>query len=318
MKIVITGGSGFIGQNLLIYFIKNNYNVLNLDIRQPSNLNYLKYWVKIDINNFIELENILNTFKPDFILHFAARTDLSGLNINDYKVNFIGTENVIKISIKINSIKKIIFSSSMLVCKLGYIPKHYTDFSPTTAYGKSKVLMEEIIRKYDNLSHIIVRPTSIWGPGFKTPYYDFFIIILKGRYFDFGLINTFKTYGYIENFIFQINYLLHIDLSKIDSNTFYLGDYDPINISDWSHEIAKEAGVKIKKAPFIFISIAAIFGDFLKILNINFPITSFRLNNMSTNNIIDLNPIKNLVPVLPYTRIEGVRKTLNWIKNKHN
>ena len=42
--------------------------------------------------------------------------------------------------------------------------------------------------------------------------------------------------------------------------------------------------------------------------------TSFRLKNMTTDNIINLSATKRYVPYLPYTRVEGIKKTLDWIK----
>ena len=58
----------------------------------------------------------------------------------------------------------------------------------------------------------------------------------------------------------------------------------------------------------------AIVGDVLKLLKINFPMTSFRLKNMTTNNKIDLKDTKKIAPKLPFSRLEGVKATLNWMK----
>ena len=51
MIIVITGGSGFIGTNLLDFLIKKNYKVLNYDIAEPRNPLHFKYWTYINILN---------------------------------------------------------------------------------------------------------------------------------------------------------------------------------------------------------------------------------------------------------------------------
>lgn len=64
------------------------------------------------------------------------------------------------------------------------------------------------------------------------------------------------------------------------------------------------------------IKIAAIIGDLLKKCNILFPMTSFRLKNMTTNNIVNLQNTYEIAPNPPYKRKEAIAITLNWIKNQ--
>jgi hypothetical protein len=56
-------------------------------------------------------------------------------------------------------------------------------------------------------------------------------------------------------------------------------------------------------------------GDLLKSFGIAFPMTSFRLHNMTTDNVHDLSPIQEIAPNLPISRIEGTKRTLDWINN---
>lgn len=50
-----------------------------------------------------------------------------------------------------------------------------------------------------------------------------------------------------------------------------------------------------------------------KKIGIAFPMTSFRLHNMTTNNVHNLEPIKSIAPHLPVSRVEGTKVTLDWI-----
>ena len=102
---------------------------------------------------------------------------------------------------------------------------------------------------------------------------------------------------------------------KVNKQVFYIGDYQPYNIEDWSNEIAAELGYSIKRLPFLFFQMGAAFGDFLKTINIKFPITTFRLRNMTTPNCIDMTNIQRHIPKLPYTRLQGIRKTLDWMQS---
>jgi hypothetical protein len=59
---------------------------------------------------------------------------------------------------------------------------------------------------------------------------------------------------------------------------------------------------------------AAIIGDIIGKIGITFPMTTFRLKNMTTDSIVDLAKTIHLVPELPYSRIEGIHRTLEWLK----
>tara|TARA_B110000046_G_scaffold13464_1_gene13226 strand:- start:2186 stop:3142 length:957 start_codon:yes stop_codon:yes gene_type:complete len=316
MRIIITGGSGFIGTNLIEKSKQDGFEVLNIDVNKPRNKDHIKYWKKLDITDLKEFKDIVVSFNPDYIVHLAARTDLNGQSLNDYSANTIGVDNLMKISKDLISLKKILITSSMLVCKVGHKPKDQFDYSPTTIYGESKVLTEKMVWSNPPLCDwAILRPTSIWGPWFDIPYKTFFDMILAKKYYHIGNKGCIKTYGYVENTIFQIEKILFSDTNDDLNKVFYLGDYKPINIEVWGNEIANQLGYSIKKIPFYIIKLVAFFGDFLKFLKINFPMTSFRLKNMTTDNIVDLQNTKRSAPNLPFERISAIKKTLIWLKS---
>ena len=313
---LITGGSGFIGSNLLRFYMGEGFNVLNIDKSPPKINEYCKNWKQVNILDFDVLKSEVLSFKPDFVIHLAARTDLNGRNINDYDSNTIGTNNLIKVLNITPSVKRVIFTSSMLVCKPGYIPESIIDYAPSTPYGESKVLMEKIIRmSAHSYEWTIVRPTSIWGPWFGEPYRNFFEMIISKKYFHIGKRSCTKTYGYVENLMYQIDSILRAPAEQIQGNVFYLGDYNSTNINHWANEIASELGITIKTIPYPLIKLAALGGDGLKLLNINFPMSSFRLKNMTTNNVINLTNTMEIAPNLPFSRIDGIKRTLFWLKN---
>ncbi|MCD6354997.1 MAG: NAD(P)-dependent oxidoreductase, partial [Prolixibacteraceae bacterium] len=229
--------------------------------------------------------------------------------------NTLGTKNIIICANKIKNTKRVIYASSMLVCEIGYTPQSYSDYKPSTFYGRSKVQMEEIIKKTpQKYDWTIIRPTSIWGPGFGVPYRNFFDMVIKKQYFHIGTKACTKTYGYIGNVVHQIDSILNAPSEKIQGQVFYLGDYEPTNIKTWADEIGRELGIKIKTIPYSLIKIAALSGDILKQVGVNFPMTTFRLKNMTTDNVMDLSNTKELAPNFPFTRKEGIKKTLEWLK----
>ena len=313
-KVLITGGSGFIGTNLLLFF-KEKYEILNIDIRESNLTELQKYTSIVDITNYENFRNVVIGFSPDYIIHLAARTDLNGKFIYDYSANTVGVSNLMKIIHELPKLKKLIVTSSMLVCHTGYYPKNQFDYAPNTLYGESKVETEKIV--WDNKPQcdwVIIRPTSIWGPWFGVPYRNFFDMVISRKYFHIGRKSCTKTYGYVGNAVYQIEQILFHETLNEDQKVFYIGDNPPTNIEIWANEIATELNFDIKRVPFWMLKIAAYFGDLLKLFNITFPMTSFRLKNMTTDNIIDLSETYNIAPNPPYSRIDGIKATLQWLK----
>lgn len=319
-KYLITGGSGFIGSYLAnILQNINKSEIYILDIKKPPiYLSKKIIYKKIDILNEKKLIKTINLINPHYVIHLAARTDLDGQNLEAYHTNTRGVKNLIKALNSSNSIKRIIFTSSMLVSKIGYQQKHVRDYLPPNNYGLSKAIGEEIIWESKiNASWCIIRPTSIWGPGFKIPYSKFFQLIFSGKYFHIGNTNVLKTYGYIGNTCHQIIKLLETRKDQFEKKVFYIGDSNNYNLRNWADEIAFISNVKrIKTLPKNLVWIAAILGSFLKIFKIKFPITLFRFKNMTSNNKLDLSNINKICPQLPFTRKQGVANTVYWMRNK--
>ena len=314
-KLLVTGGSGFIGINL-INSLSGRYRVLNIDKHPPRFEKHKNYWKAVNILDFNNLEKEILAFNPDYIIHLAAVTDLNGRDSDYYAANVEGIRNLVIICEKLKNLKKIIFTSSMYVCRPGYVPVNYDDYKPHTLYGKSKVQGELIIKNIINpaFNWVIIRPTSIWGPWFGIPYLDFFNVIYNGKYFDFDRTCS-KTYGYVENTTFQIEKILLSDSANF--KTLYIGDNPPIQISEWANEISLGfSGRQIRKIPFFIIKAASVLGDLLAKFSIKFPISSFRLSNMTTNNILPLDEIYEITNDIPVNRLEGTMRTIDWLNSE--
>jgi len=317
MNIVITGASGFIGTNLLNYFTKKGINVVNIDIKKPRNIQHMQYWRNVNICDFSTLSKVLSKVNPDYLLHLAATTDLNESDgLEYYSSNIKGVENIVKIASECKSIRRVIFASSMLVNTVGYKPKNIFDYNPSTVYGHSKVIGEKIIFSNTSLlpEFCIIRPTSLWGEWFGVPYKNFFDYVLAGDFFHPGDKACTKTYGYIGNTIHQIESILFAKKAMIQEQIFYIGDNPAINISDWANEIATIAGIsKPWKIPYVMFVMIGFLGDFLSMLDVKFPITSFRVKNMTTDHILPLENTYNVSSSPPYDRNVGIKRTLSWI-----
>ena len=317
-RVLVTGGSGFIGTNLIGDLLDIGAEVLNISNSFPLNKNHSKCFLYCDILDFQRFFKIYNNFQPQFCIHLAARTDLDGKTLDDYKVNTFGTKNLINAINKTECTEKVIFLSSRLVFNIKKTPQNLFDYSPTTKYGESKVMMEQIIKEsYISCSWCILRPTSLWGEWFGEPYRNFFNTVLKSRYFHPRGLKIWKSFGYVRNSTFQILNLLCFEEKNFYNKIYFLCDYEPIEVRGFSNLIRICANKKeLYTLPLVFLRILAIFGDCLKIIGYkNPPLTTFRLNNLLTNMVYEKYLLNNQIPNLPFSLKQGILNTLDWIYN---
>jgi nucleoside-diphosphate-sugar epimerase len=235
-----------------------------------------------------------------------------------FAANIDGVKILINVASETPSVEHVVFTSSLLVCKMGYIPKHDTDYQPSTMYGESKVRGEQIVREAKDLSYAwtIIRPISIWGPWCKEPYKNFFKAVAQGWYFNIGSGHYKRSLGYVGNTVHQIYQLLLAPIEKIDKKTFYVADDNPADLYDMANMIRQAVGARnIRHIPLWTAKLAAKVGDFLKIAGWrHVPLTSFRLNNILTEYIFDMRPIMEVSGSLPYALKTGVEKTVQWLR----
>ncbi|MFD3157161.1 NAD-dependent epimerase/dehydratase family protein [Haloimpatiens sp. FM7330] len=173
MNIIVTGGAGFIGSNIVDELVKMNHNVAivdNLSTGKVENINVKAKFYKVDIRDTKKIIEIFNDFKPDVCIHHAAQIDIQTSIKNpkfDAVVNIIGTINILE-ACKINKVRKIIYASSASVYgNPEYLPideKNKTN--PISYYGISKLTSEyyvKVFSKFYGIKFTILRYANVYG-----------------------------------------------------------------------------------------------------------------------------------------------------------
>ncbi|MEK6830546.1 MAG: NAD-dependent epimerase/dehydratase family protein [Nanoarchaeota archaeon] len=175
MKILVTGGAGFIGSLLVDKLVEKGYEVVvmdNLSMGREENLNKKAKFYLMDITYYKVLNEIFKNEKPDLVFHLAAQTLLRKSidePLEDAKTNILGTISVLE-SCRKNNIKKIIYTSTggARVGEPQYLPvdeKH--PLNPSSPYGISKHSAEHYIWMYSKLygiDYLIFCFGNVYGP----------------------------------------------------------------------------------------------------------------------------------------------------------
>jgi len=321
MKLLITGGSGFIGTNLVTEAEQKGLTLLNLDIKPPFNSDHQKYWQQLNILEQEKLIKTFQSFQPDWVVHLAARTDCDeNTTVEEgYKENTEGTANVLSAIKATPTVKRVIITSTQFVFKSDKdVPKNDSDYRVHTVYGQSKVITEQLTREANlDCTWTIIRPTTIWGPWDLNYRQQFYTVLQKGLYIHPGRKPCYRSYGYIGNLVFQILSLLEADSNQVNRQVFYVGD-KPINVLDWVKVFHQQL---LKRKPRIvprsLIHFLAVIGDVIsKIRGKRFFIDSSRFNSMIEEYPVPIESTFELLGESPYSLEEGVKQTLAWL-NKH-
>ena len=183
MKILVTGGAGFIGKHLVNYLLKNNYNVTLFDNFSNSNITsvqkFLDKGITVIDGDIIKLNDIIKASEDqEIIIHLAAKISVEESIKNPsetFLTNVEGTKNVI-LACEKHQIKKLIIASSAAVygeCVPNFKLTEESNLNPISPYGESKKRMEEIVQNMlikSKVNYIILRFFNIYGIGQSSEY----------------------------------------------------------------------------------------------------------------------------------------------------
>ncbi|MEQ3198402.1 NAD-dependent epimerase/dehydratase family protein [Veillonella parvula] len=173
MRITVTGGAGFIGSHLVDRLIEDGHIVQVIDNLYTGNKEFVHskaQFVELDIRD-PKLYSVLEEFRPDYIFHEAAQTEVSTSMSDpmlDCDINLMGLINLLNAAVKLDVKKFLMPSSAAVYGNLDTLPLNEEMIgNPSSFYGLTKLTTEHYLRIYHEafgLPYICYRYSNVFGP----------------------------------------------------------------------------------------------------------------------------------------------------------
>ena len=260
--VLVTGGSGFVGANLVTELLERGLRVRSFD-RVPSPLpEHPRLEVSVgDITNTDDVARAVGTGADtvDTVFHTAAVIDLmGGASVSEeyrqrsFAVNVTGTENLVRAAQKAGT-KRFVYTASNSVVMGGQRIAGGDENLPYTQrfndlYTETKVVAEKFVLSQNGVSGLLtcsIRPSGIWGRGDQTMFRKVFESVLAGHVKVLvGSKNVKLDNSYVHNlvhgFILAAEHL--VDGGTAPGQAYFINDGEPINMFEFSRPVVEACG----------------------------------------------------------------------------
>ncbi|MDR0617168.1 MAG: NAD-dependent epimerase/dehydratase family protein [Endomicrobium sp.] len=277
MKVLVTGGAGFIGSNIVDALLEKKHSIVvidNLSSGKKENVNKQSKFYKVDICDQKKVLEIFKQEKPQIVIHHAAQIDVRKSvadPVFDVNVNIIGSINILGACVQ-TKVKKIIFASSGGTiygeCK-AVAPKEDSMPAALSPYGISKNSVENYIKFYSDiygLEYTILRYGNVFGPR-QDPYGEAGVVaifaqrMLKNEGIRvFGDGKQMRDYVYVSDVV----YANVKSLTKGKNEVINIGTSKTTSVNKLVEVMSKVSGYK-KKAIRKPKRVGELFKSFLNI-----------------------------------------------------
>ena len=304
MKILVTGGAGFVGSHLVDKLISEKNDVVIIDDLSTGKKEFINKsakFYKIDIRNK-KISNIFDKHNFDIVYHLAAQKSVpySLKNpIEDANINILGALNLLENCVK-HKIEKIIFTSTggAIYDSADTFPTdEYSEARPLSPYAVSKFAIEKYLNFYQKvhgLNYVIIRPANIYGPR-QDPHGEAGVIAI----FISNLLQNKQCYinggDQTRDFVYVKDVVNALILSQKAKNEIYnIGTANDISITNLYEKIRKLANSNLtpEHRP-----------------NIKGEVIKSQLSSKKIKEQINWTPKISLN--------DGISETINYFKNKN-
>ena len=305
MKILVTGGAGFIGSNIVDALIEKKHKVVivdNLATGNIKNVNKKAKFYKVSVCDRKKIDEIFKKEKIDIVIHHAAQLDVRKSVEDpcfDADVNIKGALNILE-ACKNTKVKKIIFASSggTIYGECGTkAPDEKAFANPLSPYGVAKLSVEHYIKAYSalyGLKYTILRYANVYGPRQDVNGEAGVVAIFIGRmsqnkeFFIFGDGKQLRDYVYVKDVV-SANIK---SLTKGNNEVINIGTNKTTSVTKLAQELSKIMGYEKK------------------------PIFKPKRNGELFKSFLNISKAKKVLGWEPKVDIiKGLESTVNYFKN---
>ncbi|NQV13058.1 MAG: SDR family oxidoreductase [Parcubacteria group bacterium] len=261
MKVIVTGGAGFIGSHIVDNLIAKDYQVVvidNLVTGKKENLNPAAKFYQEDIRKKEAVAKIFAAEKPDLVCHQAAHASVIKSTEDpqyDAEVNILGSLNVLQACLQ-TKIKKVVFASTggALYGDTDERPTPETHTTkPISPYGVAKLSIEQYLHYFHQihkLPYVVLRYANVYGPR-QDPHGEAGVVAIFSQKMiadEQPVINgdgkQTRDYVYVKDVVEANAKALESDL---DNTTFNIGTGQETSVNELFVELAKAAGKQVEE-----------------------------------------------------------------------
>ncbi len=312
MKILITGGTGFLGERLVRALLKKGHKACVFSNERNSEIE--KMGTVLIIGDIFDKKKIRKALSGvDVVYHLAAILDES--NPLMYKVNVDGTRNVIS-ACRNSGVKRIILPSSIGV--LGYTEKPAVEdmpYNPSTEYEKSKAEAERLVIG-SGVAYTIARITIICGPN------SFWRQIFRAARKGYPIIGSGDNHWHLVYVDDAVNALVLMLKPKAKNRIYHIADDDPHTYREVYETIAEVSGCRKpeKHVPVFLVKCVALLHETkCRIIGKKPNVTKMRssIERLIRERIVCIEKAKKELGYKPkYDLEKGMKKTYRCLKEK--
>lgn len=318
-KILITGGSGFIGSHF--HSAIPEEQIINLDLNKPT-FKSGAVFVQGDIRSEHDVRSALAGGNVSTILSLAAKHHDFGVGHDEYfDTNEDGTAVICKVAAEFK-IKRIIFFSSVAVYGLRpEISTEAMDPQPDNPYGASKLAGEKVLQKWvdedPGRSVLIIRPALVFGPNNMANMRNLIRQIDSGLYFHLGKADNVKSIAYVENLVAATLFLK--ERMKPGISVFNYADEPQLTTRQIANVIAETLGKKISLTipKPLGIIMGLPFDLMIKLTGKNLPISTVRIKKLGTQTYHSAQKLFTGGFKPQYSTIYGLKKMVEWYRQEN-
>ncbi len=311
MKILVPGGSGFIGSRLVPELIERGHDVAVFDL--VVNPALADITTVGDIRDEAAITAACDGFDAVINLAAAHRDDVRPIELYE-QTNVDGARNLVA-AMEANGITRLVFTSSVAVYGLDAGESTETDIpAPFNEYGRTKFAAEEIYRvwqKQTDATLSIVRPCVVFGEGNRGNVYNLAKQLASGLFMSVGNGKNRKSMAYVGNVVAfladQVENAEGYDLTNYADKPDLTTNELTTVLRD---ALGKHRGQNIKLPLWIGLLGGYAFDALAFVTRRQLPISSVRIRKFAASTVVDSSKLEASGFVRPFSITEGLRRTV--------